>query len=256
MSDTQDQALSPQAAQESSSSPKEPEWLGELRSLAKPEWLEALQSPEGGALLTDILPKAIPADKLAVFGTPERRIWELVGLYFRANQRWHDAIAIYSSLYRLLLLEQARTTFRIHKGMPLVWIADCYLYLGNLPLSKRYLMLTLVEDAITMLGSVDPARTGSYFRLAWRHGVSDAEINRYAKEAFNLFRSDPLSGDFPEFILQDLDKNWNVEIPTPNDMGLYTTNTIYLAHLVERLGEATGTTLERLADYLLSCVPG
>ena len=236
--------------------PAEPEWLPELRQLAKPGWMDALESPEGGAFLTEALANTLPADKVAAYGTPERRLCELVGLFLRARQRWHDARAVYSSMYRVLLNEQARTNLRIHKGMPLVWIADCYLALGNLPLSKRHLMLTLIEDAITMLGKVDPAETGSYFRLAWRHGVSDIEINRYATEALNLFKADPVAGVFPEFILQDLDKGWIVEVPTPNDMALYSANRVYINYLIGQLGEGSGKTLERLADYLLSCVPG
>jgi hypothetical protein len=234
----------------------EPEWLPELRQLAKPEWIQALQSPEGAAILTDALPKSLPVEKVATDGTPERRVWELIGLFLRAQRRWHDARAIYSSMYRAFLQEQVRTGLRIHKGMPLVWIADCYLALANLSLSKRHLMLTLIEDAITGSGRVDPTGTGSYFRLAWNHGLSGSEINRYAAEAYDLFTSDPMAAIFPEFVLQDLDRSWNVEIPSPNDMALYSANRIYIDYLIRQLGEGSGKALERLADYVLSCVPG
>ena len=148
------------------------------------------------------------------------------------------------------------TTKRIHKGMPLVWIAECYLNLANIPLSKRYMMLTLIEDAISSSGDVDPVQTGSYFRLAWRHGMPDVELKQYSMEAWNVFKEDTDYSLFPEYVLQELDKNWIIEIPSPNDMSLYNANPIYVNFLKERLGEPTGKILERLADYLLSCIPG
>ena len=117
-------------------------------------------------------------------------------------------------------------------------------------------MLTLIEDAITMGGNVDPVKTGSYFRLAWRHGVPDIELKRYAIEAYEIANREPSNVAFPEFVLQELDKNWIAEIPSPNDVNIYVTNTIYVDFLLGQLGEPSGKILERLADYVLSCVPG
>ncbi len=145
---------------------EEPKWLIELKGLAKQEWFDLLSNPDGGAILSNLLPKELLPDKVSVRGSDEYKVWELIGLYFRSQQRWHDAIAIYSAMYYHFIKYQLDSSNRVHKGMPLVWIADCYLYLGNLSLSKRYLMLTLIEDAITMSGNVDPVKTGSYFRLA------------------------------------------------------------------------------------------
>jgi len=234
----------------------EPDWLVELRELAPSEWMEVLPTPHGAAILSKELPQNLSPESVAEDGSDERRIWELIGLFYRANSRWHDAIAIYSAMHDHFLELQLTTSQRIHKGMPLVWIADCYLALVNVPLSKRYMMQTLIEDAITHEGVVDPVGTGSYFRLAWRHGLPDVELKRYALEAFTVWKNDQINGLFSEFVLQELDKKWIIEVPSPNDAGIYKANTVYISYLLSQLGEGTGKVLERLADYVLSCVPG
>src|SRR6266516_6070156 len=75
------------------------------------------------------------------------RAWELVGLYFYHHRRVHEALSILWGLYQQLLKGQ-KIVGRIHKGTPLVWISDCFGMLGFLVHAKRYLMLTLCEDAL------------------------------------------------------------------------------------------------------------
>jgi hypothetical protein len=236
-----------------------PRWLSDLeKKLNKidPEWFLRMKEPEGGVYLSERLPKVFEATKVGDYGTYEREIWDKVGAFFRASQRFHDAIAIYSSMYSHLLMGQLANNQRIHKGAPLVWLADSYANLGNNYLSKKYLMLTLIEDAITYEGKLDTIKTGSYFRLAWRHGLSDIEIKRYAEDTYKISCSNPEFSIFPEYILQELDKNWMVEFPSPDNISLYISNTIYIQFLCDRLGDGTGKALERLADYVLSCIPG
>jgi hypothetical protein len=159
-------------------------------------------------------------------------------------------------MYCHYLHHQKTTNFRVHKGMPLVWISECYLSMGYKCLSMRYLMLTLCEDAINWEGEVDPIKTGSYFRLAWQHGLTDNEIKIYAKKMYELWKQNQIDGLFPEWILQELDHNWQIEIPSPNEALIYKSNTLYLQYLIDHLGEKSGKVLERLAEYLLMCVPG
>jgi hypothetical protein len=160
-------------------------------------------------------------------------------------------------MYYHFLAHQASSGIRVHtKGMPLVWLADIYFSLGFATLSKRYLMLTLIEDAITLKGRIDPVQTGSYFRLAWKHGLTDNEIQRYSKKIYQIGKSHTFESMFPEWVLQELDQDWIVEVPNPNEASYYTANTLYIKHLVDGLGEPTGKTLERLAEYLLVCMPG
>lgn len=235
---------------------QELKWLTDLKQLADPAWVLLLDNPGGAAILAEELPKALCAERVAQDGTNERRVWEFIGLYHRAKQQWYDAIAIYSSMYAHFLRHQACTGDRVHKGMPLVWIADCYASVHNIPLSKRYLMLTLIEDAITMGGTVDPLKTGSYFRLVWRHGLPDIKFKRYAQQAHDIHKQSPQDASFPECVLQELDKDWLVEVPSANDAAIYVANSLYIQHLMQALGDKSGRSLEKLADYLLSCIPG
>jgi hypothetical protein len=234
----------------------ESDWQIDLKKLAKPEWLKLLENPGGAIILAKELPKTLPANKVSKIGSPERRVWELIGLYYRANAHFFDAVAIYLSMYDHFLKYQLRGKKRVHKGMPLVWVADCYFFLGYISLSKRFLMLTLLEDAIERNGDIDPIETGSYFRLAWRHGMTTKEINNYATQAYKIAVQNPDKAIFPEWILQELDQNWQVEKPTPIEASLFISNHIYINFLISNLGEESGEVLERLSEYILSCMPG
>ena len=235
---------------------QEPEWLQELRKKAKPEWLELLTNPGGAAILIKELPLGLAPKRVAQLGTDERKVWESIGAFYRSHQRWYDAMAIYLAMYHHFLRLQDSSSLRVHKGMPLLWLAECYYSIGFTTLSKRYLMLTLVEDAITMKGKVDPLETGSYFRLAWRHGLTDREIKKYSEEIYKIGEAHPSESMFPEWVLQELDQDWVVEIPIPNEASHYISNELYVKHLIDSLGEPTGKVLEKLTEYLLSCMPG
>src|SRR5438132_976294 len=107
------------------------------------------------------------------FERKDQRAWELTGMHLSRSRRLYEAIAVFEKLYDRLLDQQTVTRKRMHKGMPLVWIRDCHVNLGHTALAKRFIMLTLIEDAIAGDGTIDPDNTGVYFRLAWYHGMSD-----------------------------------------------------------------------------------
>lgn len=235
---------------------QEPDWLQDLRKIAKPEWLDLLQNPAGATILIRELPLAFAPERVAEIGTDERNVWQSIGLFYMSKARWYDAIAIYLSMYYHFLRLQNSSNVRVHKGMPLLWLAECYYFLGFSTLSKRYLMLTLIEDAMTTKGKIDPLETGSYFRLAWRHGLTDNEIKKYSEEVYDIGSAHPSESKFPEWVLQELNQDWVVEIPSPNEASHYISNELYVKYLIEGLGEPTGKVLERLTEYLLSCMPG
>jgi hypothetical protein len=235
---------------------KKPEWLQELYEIAPPDWTNLLSETDGVVSLVQQLKESLPADEVSQLGSESRRIWELFGLYYRGCHRWRDAIGIYSSMYTHFLEHQLISGERIHKGMPLLWMADCYLAEGFTTISKRYLMLTLIEDAITGKGTIKPKETGVYFRLNWRHGLTDEEIKSYSQQVFPIYRKNPKHSLFPEWVLQELDQDWLVEIPSPNEAAQYVANTTYAKYLISNLGESTGRVLEKLAEYVLSCIPG
>jgi hypothetical protein len=117
-------------------------------------------------------------------------------------------------------------------------------------------MLTLIEDAISEKGIVSSETGGIYFRLVWRHGLPDSELRRYANRSYELSLKYPSESLFPEWILQEFDNNWMAEFPTSQEASVYSANARYVRYLIDKLGDASGTTLERLAAYMLSCMSG
>jgi hypothetical protein len=219
------------------------------------ELFSTLKERDGAARLLKKLPEAFPPENIAVKSS-EQRAWELTGVFFKNQGRFHQALPIFAALYDHMLAAQEQTTQRCHKGMPLIWISDCYWAMGFPVLAKRYLTLTLCEDAVQFKGIVDPDRTGVYFRLVWRQGLPDAELRRYAKKVYALWTSNPTKCLYPEWILQELDQNWMMELPAPAESLVYRANTRYIRSLLPDSGDSSGEDLERLAEYVLSCMPG
>lgn len=234
---------------------EEPAWLGELRQKLPSDLLPLLDRRDGAALLLERLPQVFSPEAVAT-PSSEQRAWELAGLYYKNQGRFHEALPLFTSLYNHMLAAQEQSSRRSHKGMPLCWMSDCYSAIGFPVHAKRYLMLTLCEDAISTEGEVSPEASGVYFRLVWGHGLPDSDLRRYAKQMYELSVHNPEESFYPEWVLQELDQDWLIEISAPAEAGIYTTNRQYVHHLMSGLGEPTGKTLERLADYVLSCMPG
>lgn len=214
-----------------------------------------LYSRSGASVLASQLPEIFTPSKII----EDREIltcWERVGNLFKNQGRFHEALSIYCALYYQILDIQEKTGKFISKGTPLVWISECYFSMQFPVLTKRYLMLTLFEDAIQTKGNVPPKSTGVYWRLVYRHGLSDSELNRYANKAYQLFKEFPEKALYPEWILQQIDNDWMTEIPSPFEAGLYVVNSKYIKLLIDNLGDKQGKNLEDLAEYTLSCMPG
>ena len=165
------------------------------------------------------LPKIFAPEAVAS-PSAEQRAWEQIGGFYLGLGRFYEAEAVYAGLYDHMLLAQEQTGKRCHKGMPLVWISECYRHLGY-PLIP-WLMLTLIEDAIVDLGLSRPER-GVYFRAVWVAGVPDADVKRYATEAYAWSQSRPEEAFYPERVLRELDQNW-VRPPAPTELGIFPGN--------------------------------
>lgn len=226
--------------------------LNELADLAA-DLVPVFDQRDAAAKLMNILPAKYSAADVSK--PPGDRPWELAGLYFLASGRVHEALSIFWALYQRMLEAQAAGG-RIHKGMPLVWISDCFRQLGFPVHTKRYLMLTLCEDALRESGSVSPDTTGVYFRLVWGRGLSDDDLKRYALRFHQLARDAPQDALFPEALLQRVDDGWMTELPSADEASTYRINRRYVANLLAELGDGTGEALELLAEYLMSCMPG
>jgi hypothetical protein len=71
---------------------------------------------------------------------------------------------------------EIQTRQHVMKGMPLVWISDCHRHVVRPSVAKRFIMLTLIEDAIASGGKISPDKHGSYFRAAWIFGLTHDQI--------------------------------------------------------------------------------
>jgi hypothetical protein len=215
----------------------------------------SLLDRSGAARFLLKLPFIFPAGKFLT-DVEAQLCWERIGNFYKNQWRFHEAISIYLALYYQFLDAQEICRERIRKGTPLVWMSDCYSGMGFPFLSKRCLMLALCENAIHERGNVPPDTTGTYWRLVYRHGLPDAEVKRYGLTAHELWEGNKTEAMFPEWVVQEFDKDWMTELPSPNEAGIYLANRRYVQKLTSELGDKSGETLERLAEYVLSCMPG
>jgi hypothetical protein len=231
----------------------------EIRNVLDPSLHEYLGLRDGAATLTKKLPELYSAHEVAT-EIDKIKAWERVGLYYLTSERFYEAINIFLSLYGHLHKAQNEDDIWYHKAMPLVWVSHCYRQLNCPVLSKRYLMLTLVDDSIRDIGDrggINVEEGGVYFPLVWTRGMKDEVVREYARKIYcDIYEKNEVESRYPEYVLQELGDEWNTEYPTSHESGIYDTNGRYISHLIEKLGNGSGKELERLADYILSCMPG
>jgi hypothetical protein len=225
--------------------------LGEFSVTSLTTWL---RRRDGASGLVKLLQQKVPCADVA--SPTQRQLgWEMLGGYYKITRRFHEALSIYEALYQHMLLYENETDNRTHKGMPLVWMSDCHAALGHTVHAKRYLMLTLCEDAIRDRGKID-SQGGPYFRLVWHFGLPHQAFATYSKHAFDFHKRQPNLAMFPERVLAELDQEWMVEVPSHNESNRFYCNTAYVKQLLSRLGTDAGKPLEYLAHYLVGLIPG
>ena len=187
-----------------------------------------------------------------------QRAWYLIGHFFMSVQQFREAIAIFESLYYQLLQFQTEKEEWLHKGPSLVKISDCYLNLNYPVHAKRYFMYTLCEDGIVRKGERLVEGSGIYTRISM-YGITDELATKYHQAAYQKWIELGKAAWFPERLLAELDHHylrWMTEYPTAQEYGHYRTNPLYIQHLLNQLGTDKGESLERLAHYLVSMIPG
>jgi hypothetical protein len=224
--------------------------IAELSGLTS-KLVDVIQRQNSAPLVLNLLKDLHSADAV----TQAPREWELAGLYYLHRGRFTESLGIFLALYELLSKAQESRGW-IHKGLPLCWICDALFALGYVVHAKRYLMLTMCEDAIRERGVITPALGGIYWRAVWRHGLNDYQFHKIARRFYELAVEHKEIEQFPEALLQELDIEWRTEIPSPGESGTYILNSVYLSWLMNKLGDRTGSSLEHLAQYLMDCMPG
>lgn len=117
-------------------------------------------------------------------------------------------------------------------------------------------MLALCEDAIRDKGKFKAHMSGAYQQLVWNFGVSHKELIEYAGQIWKIYKKNRSMGLFPEWILQQLDDAWMLEQRSPAESSLYFLNIRYVRVLQTSLNLQPGRSLEWLAHYLLTTIPG
>lgn len=176
-------------------------------------------------------------------------------MWFGSQNRFHEALSIHSELYSLLCAAQSGHGW-IHKGQALVRLRDWHRLLGHPWHEERYLLLTLIEDAIRAKGSIVPERTGVYHRFRWEHGRSDAEFSEVAERSWKAFSDNSDLHEFPEEILCRLGSSLLKRAAAYTEADLYEINVEYASALYKRAADKDWRALERLASYELSCIGG
>ncbi len=214
-----------------------------------------LDGRDGAARLAEQLPKEFTLELTSTPCSIAQQAWAAVGVFYVNLRRYHEALMIFEALYNHMILYQQVKKKWCHKGMPLIFMADCYRSINCPTVSRRHEMLALVEDAIRDKGVLTVIE-GTYFRMVWSGGLSPTEHERYGRLAYDSYKALGKDALFPERILQELDQNWINRLPSPDEVGIFAINRTYVRYLMSRLGEPSGRRLEFLADYLLSCMPG
>jgi hypothetical protein len=167
-----------------------------------------LKRSDGAASLLEQLPEVYTPLAVADENSPEHDVWDSIGYVYRLQDRYYEAIAIYRKLYDHMLAAQEEMHKRCHKGKPLCWICDCYRMLGYGLVFRRFLMLTLVEDAIRDKGSLKAEHSGVPLRAVVLAGFSHLELARYSQRCYEVFQSNESESFYPEWVLQQLDQDW------------------------------------------------
>lgn len=220
-----------------------------------PSLVPLLGLRDGPARVVAELQRMFPPDVIAE-SVQAHEQWEACGTFYLTRGLPNQSLPIFHALYHQMLDGQQVVKHQVHKGMPLIWLSECHFRLQHAVLGKRYAMLATCEDAIRGKGVIDPENTGTYFRLVWHYGMPHAELARYATEMWAKWQSHPDEATYPEWLLQEIDHLWMVEYPSLSEASLYSANPKYIQWLMAKMGSDNGESLERLAAYILSCVPG
>lgn len=234
-----------------------PEFSEPLRTTAPLELLKLIfvMQDDCTAKLLEGLPKAFkPAD--LVGDTEQRRVWIFFARFLGMQRRLDEELQIFECLYEQLLTHQEETRKQIEKTIPLVHMSRCHEELNHPVHAKRYVMLTLCDEAIGHKGGVFVERSGCYTRLVWHFGLADAEYRRYSKEFWKLHQKERWQSRFPEWCLQRVDQHWMTEVPSATEVGLYKISRPYARWLLDQTQDKEGKTLEHLAQYLVGTMPG
>ena len=217
----------------------------------------------------DSLPAALqrlvtitPEELLVEEAFERRRLWQDSGLYYMQVGRLREAIGLFSRLHEKICELAVAKEDWLPRGMPLVWVSDCYRQLGCPHLAFRYLLLSGVSDAVRDQGRLNP-NAGFYWRAHWQEGLSDYAMRKFYSDSFKEFQVGSRYRFFPEHMLSKVDRALIYPYPSEKELDIYAINSYYARTCLANIDAAhgagervNGKELEALSGYLLGCVPG
>ena len=241
--------------------------INKLLVLVDKTLLSHMLSRDGSDRICELIPEY--SEKMSATDLKiSESLWGMIGFYYRLQTKYHDAINIYNTHYNYLCKRSLSTEEEwFAKSTPLVWMYDCFNLIGFRSIAKRFIMLTLIEDAIAHEGIIKPT-SGVYPRLVKPIEFSESLVNKFGEQAYKCFcECDNDLKYFPEWILQNIDNDWLDEIPNNNEYRVYIQNGEYLKYIMgliddlkktksKRKINLRGDLLEYVAQYLLMCMPG
>lgn len=165
--------------------------VDDLKNLLKlteqlpPDLYPILDKRDGATKLAAELARRFTPESI-MDGLPNQNTWTSTAAFYFNQGRYTEALLFYKALYDHMLLAEITMNRRCHKGTPLVYMSDTYARLGYSLISRRYLMLTLVEDAIRESGKISPDTPEIYFRVVWGGALSDSQLKIYAEKIYGL----------------------------------------------------------------------
>jgi hypothetical protein len=228
--------------------------LQEAIKALPPELQRLLVRHEGARFSSEWLKQKYPKEAFRDSASEAVFNWDMTGMWFASQNRLYEALSIHSELYSLMCAAESGHG-SIHKGLALVRLRDWHRRLEHPWHEERYLLLTLIQDAIRSKGSIIPENTGIYHRFRWEHGRSDAEFNEIAESAWKTFSDNSDLHEFPEEILCRLESSLSKRTAAYAEADLYEINVEYASMLYKRAAQKDWRALERLTSYELSTMP-
>jgi hypothetical protein len=238
---------------------EEPRWIAaELLPKLPQQIVNVIREADGPSKTCDLLETSLRDDAAPDLDGAAYQYY-YIAEYYKAVHRHSAALFVNDRHYRALQYVQQKRKARVHKGYPLIRMSEVHDLLGNHWLAERYLMLTLIEDAMQDNGMCK-REGGVYWRIWPRKCASDTLLDALYAEIHNEHASEYETWQWcPESVLPLLPHEWHVSRPSGDECGQYHINTSHLTALLDAMdsaGQSDGLVLERTARYLMSCIPG
>ena len=190
----------------------------------------------------------------------QHREWEVVQGVYAGLGLFRQSVATMRQMYDLMGAHQIARGSRLHKGMPLVWIADNFNRMGMPWHSFRFTLLAFIEDVIED-GAWNPGK-GAWHRLVYSFGVTKGEIESMTKDILAFCDKYKELAPWPELVLAGTHSAWPLRHPAGAEGPEYipaTKSIEFLRKFIGKdveLGLASGDVLNWIAAGLCSALPG